>query len=608
MLKLPVIRAVFAGIIGYLVGALLTVLVRGGSMSDEICVISGFTLGLICWLLAIGLWGTWVREWRGLPPKPYELKGWQRYFGFSTDHKVIGIQYLVTLIAVMMLGGLSAMLIRIELSQAGETIMDADTYNKVMSMHGILMVAVAVAGVLGAFGNYLVPIMIGADDMAFPRLNAISYWVLPPVAVALLSAPLLGSFDSGWTAYPPLSVVNESGQILFVLGVTTFGLSSIFGGLNILTTVATMRAPGMTWSRLPIFVWGAVSASIISLLITQFFAASLILIAMDRVAGSTFFGAPTGGDPLLYQHLFWFYSHPAVYVMVLPSFGLSLEVLTHMSRKPLFAYRWCVAAMLTIVGLSCVVWAHHMFTSGMANYLHGPFMFLTEMISIPTGIIFLSAIGTLWRGKLWMKTPLILGMIWVFQFLMGGVTGIFLADVATDVQLHDSYFVVAHFHYTIMGGTIWGLLAGTFFWFPKMTGRMYNEKLGIAFALWISLAFQMTFLPQFWAGTNGMNRRIADYPVDFETANLISSIAALLLGTGFILLLVNLIWSARKGPKAGDNPWNANTLEWQVSSPPPEHNFPGLPEVVGHPYHYGTPGARHAELVSAGAGHDEDGQ
>jgi cytochrome c oxidase subunit 1 len=609
MLKVPpLIRAAVGGIVGYLVGAFLTVAIRGGSVNDEVCVVFGFIVGLVGWLLGIGLANTWVREWFGLPAKPDDLEGWKRYLSFSTDHKVIGVQYLATFIGVLLVGGIAAMIMRIELAQAGEGILTADRYNQVMSMHGILMVAVAVAGVLGAFGNYLVPIMIGADDMAFPRLNALSFWLVPPVAFGLLLAPALGSFDAGWTAYPPLSTINNSGTILFVLAVITFGLSSIFGGLNILVTVATMRAPGMTWSRLPIFVWGAVSASILSLLVTQFFAASLVLVAMDRVAGSSFFDGGAGGDPLLYQHFFWFYSHPAVYIMVLPSFGVGLEVITHMSRKPLFAYKAVVAAMLSIVGLSAIVWAHHMFTSGMAEYLHAPFMFLTEMISIPTGIIFLSALGTMWRGKIMLKAPMLLAMIWVFQFLMGGVTGIFLADVATDVQLHDSYFVVAHFHYTIMGGVIFGLMAGVHFWFPKITGRMLNNKIGTVFAVWIGLAFQATFIPQFWLGTNGMNRRVADYTSDLETGNLISSISAFFLGAGFILLVVNLLWSSRRGPKAGDNPWNATTLEWQVSSPPPEHNFPRLPEIVGHPYHYGTPGSRHAELVGASASHSEDDQ
>ena len=591
------LRAVIFGILGYLIGATLTWLVRGGSLGDEVCVVFGYVVGLIGWLFGIGMGDTWVREWFGRPASELEVTGWKRYLGFSTDHKVIGIQYMVTFLVVLLLGGVAALAMRLELAQAGEGILSADRYNQVMSMHGILMIAVAVAAILGSFGNYLVPIMIGADDMAFPRLNAVTFWLIPPVAIGLLAAPTLGSFDTGWTAYPPLSVINNSGQILFVLAVTTFGLSSILGGLNVVTTIVTMRAPGMTWGRLPIFVWAAFSASVLSLLVTQFFAASLVLIAMDRVAGTVFFDGGAGGDPLLYQHLFWFYSHPAVYVMVLPAFGVVLEVITHMARKPLFAYKAAVVSLLTIAGLSVIVWAHHMFTSGMATYLHGPFMFATEMISVPTGVIFLSAVATLWQGRLWMKTPLLFAMIWVFQFLMGGVTGIFLADVATDVQLHDTYFVVAHFHYTIMGGMLFAFLAGIFFWFPKITGRMINDRLGIVFALWLTVGFQLTFLPQFWLGTNGMNRRIADYPEQLEGANLFSSISSFLLGASFLLLVYILVSGARRGPVAGPNPWNASTLEWQVSSPPPEHNFSGQPRVVDHPYVYGTAGSRHAEFV-----------
>lgn len=591
------LRAVIFGILGYLVGATLTWLVRGGSLGDEVCVVFGYVVGLIGWLFGIGMGDTWVREWFGRPAGELEVTGWKRYLGFSTDHKVIGIQYMVTFLVVLLLGGVAALAMRLELAQAGEGILSADRYNQVMSMHGILMIAVAVAAILGSFGNYLVPIMIGADDMAFPRLNAVTFWLIPPVAIGLLAAPTLGSFDTGWTAYPPLSVINNSGQILFVLAVTTFGLSSILGGLNVVTTIVTMRAPGMTWGRLPIFVWAAFSASVLSLLVTQFFAASLVLIAMDRVAGTVFFDGGAGGDPLLYQHLFWFYSHPAVYVMVLPAFGVVLEVITHMARKPLFAYKAAVVSLLTIAGMSVIVWAHHMFTSGMATYLHGPFMFATEMISVPTGVIFLSAVATLWQGRLWMQTPLLFAMIWVFQFLMGGVTGIFLADVATDVQLHDTYFVVAHFHYTIMGGMLFAFLAGIFFWFPKITGRMINDRLGIVFALWLTVGFQLTFLPQFWLGTNGMNRRIADYPEQLEGANLFSSISSFLLGASFLLLVYILVSGARRGPVAGPNPWNASTLEWQVSSPPPEHNFSGQPRVVDHPYVYGTAGSRHAEFV-----------
>ncbi len=597
----PLLRAVVFAVVGYLIGAFLTVAIRGGSANDGVAVTFGFIVGLIGWLMGIGLWNAWAREWFGLPTKPEGASDWRRYFRFTTDHKVIGVQYLATFIVILLLGGALALVMRLELGAAGQGLMDADAYNKLMSMHGILMIAVAVAGILGSFGNYLVPLMIGADDMAFPRINALSFWLIPPVAVALLAAPLLGSFEAGWTSYPPLSVVAPGdGQVLFNLGIIAFGLSSILGGLNILTTVATMRAPGMSWGRLPIFVWSAFSASILSLLFTQFFAASMVLILLDRVAGTTFFDAAGGGDALMYEHMFWFYSHPAVYIMVLPGFGVALEVITHFSRKPLFAYKATVGAFLAIVGLSTVVWAHHMFTSGMANYFHAPFMAVTEFISIPTGVVFLAAAGTMWRGKLWFKTPLLLASGWIFNFLIGGLTGIFNADVATNVQLHDTYFVVAHFHYTIIGGSIFGLLAGAFYWFPKITGRMYHERMGQIFAVWVTVSLNLTFLPMFWVGVNGMNRRIADYPEALEGVNQFISWMAFLMGASFVLFAYNLLWSARRGKTAPANPWNATTLEWMVSSPPPQHNFPLLPEVVGHPYDYGVPGARHADLTGPG--------
>jgi len=589
------IRAIIMAFVGYVAGIWLTVAIRGGSPTDELAVIIGYVLALIGWLGGIGGIEAFGRQWMGKSVEISKDRGWRRYFQFSVDHKVIGIQYGVTLLGVLLIGGLSAMIIRIELASPGMGVVDLDDFNKIVSMHGILMVAVAVAGIIGAFGNYIIPIQIGAQDMAFPRINAIGFWLVPPVAVALLASPLLGAFNAGWTSYAPLSVTNESGQILFNMAIVTFGLSSILGGINVITTVITMRAPGMTWGRLPIFTWAGLATSLLSFAVTQFFAAAVILVTMDRVAGTSFF-QPEVGSALLYEHIFWFYSHPAVYIMVLPGFGVILEIVTTFSRKPLFAYKAVVASLFTIVGLSVVVWAHHMFTSGMANFLHGPFMILTEAISIPTGVIFLGILGTLWQGKLWFRTPLVVAFGWLFNFTIGGITGIFLADVATDIHLHDTYFVVAHFHYTIVGGSIFALLAAMFYWFPKFTGRMYNETAGKIFAVWVTVAFNMTFIPLFWAGMNGMNRRIGDYPAAFEGANKFASVSALILGASFLLFVGNLVWSAIWGPKVGPNPWKARTLEWLVPSPPPEHNFTSQPVVTGHPYAYGVKGSVHAHF------------
>jgi cytochrome c oxidase subunit 1 len=594
----PLLRALFWGILGFGLGASLTALVQavtGRPMGGEVALVLGYALGLAGWLLGIGVWHAWAREWLGGRTEP-EPPGWRRYLAFCTDHKVIGVQYLVTFVVVFLLAGALAMLMRVELSSPGLTIMSPDGYNTVMSLHGILMIAVAVAAVMGGLGNYLVPLMIGAEDMAFPRLNALSYWLVPPAAVLLLAAPFAGGFGAGWTAYPPLSEVTPLGQVLFVLAIITFGLSSILGGLNFLATIITMRAPGMTWGRLPIFVWSILAASILSLLFTQFFAASVLLVLLDRVAGMAFFDAARGGKPLLYQHLFWFYSHPAVYIMILPGFGIALEVLTHFSRKPLFAYPLAVAGFLGIVVLSGAVWGHHMFTSGMSEGAVTPFMVSTELISIPTGLVFLSALGTIWRGRLWLTTPMLFALAFVFNFLIGGITGIFLADVATDVHLTDTYFVVAHFHYTIVGGEIFALFAGIYYWFPKMTGRMYHEGLGKLHAWWMFLGFNLVFLPMFWLGINGMNRRIADYVPRFAGVNRFVSAAAFLLGASFLVFVWNMVAAGVRGPRAAANPWGARTLEWQVGAPPPRENFPVVPEVVGGPYDYGLPGAVHAWL------------
>ncbi|MBI4336558.1 MAG: cbb3-type cytochrome c oxidase subunit I [Chloroflexi bacterium] len=574
--------------------------------SAEALVVVGYIFGLVGWLLGVGVWGTWAREWFGLAARRGEAQGWRRYLRFSTDHKVIGVQYLVTFLVVMLLGGVLAVLMRAELMAPGKTIMTLNTYNNAMSLHGILMVAVAVAAIIGGLGNFLVPLLIGAEDVAFPRLNALSFWVIPPVAVLLLLTPLMGGFDSGWTAYPPLSVINAQGQTLYLLAFITFGFSSILGGLNFIATVIAMRAPGMTWSRLPIFVWSIFAASLISLTATQFVAFALLSVLLDRVAGTSFYDATQGGNALLYEHLFWFYSHPAVYIMILPAFGVALEVLAHFSRKPLFAYKWVVGAFMAVVGLSFLVWAHHLFTSGMSDFLHLPFMVTTELISIPTGIVFLSSLGTIWLGRLWLTTPMLFALGFLFNFLIGGITGIFLADVPTDLHLQDTYFVVAHFHYTIVGGEVFALLAGVYYWFPKLTGRMYSERLGKLHFWWVLLAYNVTFIPMFWAGLHGMNRRVADYSPELGGINLFISIAAFVLAASFLLMLVNLARAWVRGPAAGANPWKARTLEWQTSSPPPAENFPAEPQVVGAPYDYGVPGSRHAVVAAKGASEGEE--
>ena len=602
---MPLLRGTAFGGVGFLFGSGMAAGIREWMGLDpwvaEPLVVVGYIFGLIGWLLGVGLWETWAKEWLGFTPKEAPHTGWQRYFRFSTDHKVIGLQYLVTFVVFLLLAGILGVLIRVELLESGGVFLGANDFNTTMSLHGIIMIAVAVATIMGGFANFLVPLLIGAEDVAFPRVNALSYWIIPPVGVLLLISPLMGGFDSGWTAYPPLSVLNASGQLLFLLAFLTFGLSSILGGLNFLATIVTLRAPGMTWSRLPIFVWSIFAAALISLTATQFVAFGLVMVILDRVGGTSFFNASEGGNALLYEHVFWFYSHPAVYIMVLPAFGIALEVLTHFSRKPLFAYKWVVGSFLFIVGISFIVWAHHLFTSGMPDAFHLPFLVTTELISIPTGVVFLAGLGTIWQGRLWLTTPMLFALGFLLNFVIGGVTGIFLADVPTDIQLQDTYFVVAHFHYTIMGAEVFAIVAGVYYWFPKITGRMYNERLGKVHFWWMLVAFNVTFIPMFWAGLHGMNRRNPVYTADLTDINVFISVASFVLAASFALFALNLVYSWVRGPVASSNPWRSRTLEWQTASPPPVENFLYEPEVVGDPYDYGAPGSIHAIVGVAGA-------
>ncbi|MBK8575391.1 MAG: cbb3-type cytochrome c oxidase subunit I [Elusimicrobia bacterium] len=575
------VRGIIAGVISFLGFFFLLKIQLSAEASAAIAYVAAIPV-----YLAVGGGGTAFRRWLNEEEEP-EIHGISRYLSFNSDHKVVGVQYLFASFFLFFFAGIMAMIMRTELARAGLQFMSTQTYSTVMGSHGIGMVLVALTAIVGGFGNYVVPLQIGAKDMAFPRLNALSFWLLPPAVLILVSALFNGGFDFGWTAYAPLSTKGPVGKLFFLLAFATSGFSSIFGGVNLLVTIIRMRAKGMTFFKIPIFVHSIAATAVVITIATSVVASSLFMVIFDRVLNTSFFDPARGGSVILFQHLFWFYSHPAVYIMILPAFGLLLEVLPVFSRKPLFAYPLAVLSLWIIVVLSFVVWAHHMFTSGMWGLLNFPFLITTELISIPTGIMFLASLGTLWRGQIRFTTPTLFAVGVIANFLIGGLTGIFLADVPSDVHLHDTLFVTAHFHFTIVGGTIFAMFAGVYYWFPKMAGRLYNETLGRwHFALFF-YGFNATFIPMFWTGTHGLRRRVADFPPEMGPLQMWISVSAFVIFISVAIFLFNMIRSLRRGPPASGNPWNAQTLEWTLSSPPPAHNFDSPPEVHSTPYDFG---------------------
>ncbi len=494
------------------------------------------------------------------------------------------------------IAGLFAMLMRAQLAQPGGKFVDANTYNGLFSVHATLMIFLFIIPVFAGLANFVLPLMIGAPDMAFPRLNALSFWLLPIAGLMILGSFFApgGSFASGWTAYAPLSTSAPIGQDFFTIGVQFAGASSIATALNFLVTIITMRAPGMSFFRLPLLVWANFSTSLLVVIATPFIAASQFFVLLDRALGFNFFNAGRGGDVLMYQHVFWFYSHPAVYIMMLPGFGIISEVIAVKARKPIFGYRMMAFSLLAIVVLGFTVWAHHMFTSGMPSWIRVPMMITTCIIAVPTGVKIFSWLATLWRGVLHMDTPMLWALGFITMFTLGGISGVMLAMVPFDLHVSKTYFVVAHIHYVLFGGSVFTIFAGVYYWFPKMTGRMIDERLG-KWHFWTTFVFfNATFAPMHLIGIQGMPRRVADYSSQFATWNLIISIASFLLGLSTLIFVYNIVTSWRGGPRAVANPWRGLTLEWLVSSPPPIFNFDTLPTIVGGPYEYGVPGAVHA--------------
>jgi cytochrome c oxidase subunit 1 len=485
-------------------------------------------------------------------------------------------------------------------------------FNSLIGLHGIVMIAGILLGV-GGMINYLVPLMIGADDMAFPRLNAFAYWINVPGAILVLSSMAVGGWDTGWTGYPPLAILAPLGAQMFFLGVYFIGFSSILGALNMIVTTFTMRAKGMSLFRMPIFVWAALATSIIQLTATQLIGLSFLMNVTERTLGLGFFdpnltahalevGAPPG-NPILFQHLFWFYSHPAVYVFILPGLGIISELLPVFSRKPLFGYRWIALSSLAIALVGFLVWAHHMFAAGMEEFLRIPFSFATMLVAVPTGVKFFSWIGTMWKGKLSFPTPMLFTMGAISVFLIGGLTGPPNGTVATDLFLHDTYWVVGHFHATMFGGFIFPFFAALYYWFPKVTGRKYNETLGKIHFWLMTPGFWLQSFAQMWVGLNGMRRRIADYDpaLNLETGHLLITAAGFVIGLSVLIMVYNLATSARRGEVAEANPWGSRSPEFQIPSPIPEHSYSQPFEVTGEPYDYGLPGSVYVKKMAAGA-------
>lgn len=604
ILTLAIFRGFLAQIVGSIAGGALVMFIRilmgrpalaTNFTADEPLLVVGGLVGAIGFMLGVGSLTDWIKMAVGIDVPEHhghDPRGWRRYFEVSYDHKVIGIQYGITAVALLLIAGAFALAMRTELASSGLQVVSMSMFNSLIGLHGMIMIASILIGV-AALMNYLVPMLIGAMDMAFPRLNAFAFWINIPASLLVVSSLFFGGFETGWTGYPPLSSRTFPGVQMFFLGVYIIGLSSILGALNILVTTIRMRTIGMSWFRMPIFVWASFSTALISLTATQLIGLSFQMVMFERLFGMGFFNPDKGGNVLLFQHLFWFYSHPAVYVFVLPGLGIISELLPVFSRKPLFGYRWIAMSSLAIALVGFVVWAHHMFTSGMEEYLRVPFMYSTMLVAVPTGVKFFSWVGTMWGGKIQTPTPMLFVIGAITVFLFGGLTGPPHGTVSTDLHLHDSYFVVGHFHNTMFGGFVYPLFAAIYYWFPKITGRKMNETMGWLHFWLMTPAFWLMTGGMFIVGLHGMRRRIADYDpaLGFDNPHLLITLSAFMIGISVLIFIGNMIHSALYGEVAEGNVWRSRSPEWQVPSPMPEHNYDRPFVVTGQPYDYGLESA-----------------
>src|SRR5438876_4914672 len=587
-----------AAVAGLVVNKITTAYSPDTVPNDDAVAAAVYTAWVLFFFIGIGAfngvikWGFARRE--PTPAEELQLAGkgqglW-RYFRFTTDHKVVGMQYLATVFVLFFLGSMGAFMIRLEQSRPGAIFFNPSTYNTIVGIHGMIMIATTIIMISGPFGNFILPIMIGARDMAFPRLNALSYWLLFTAIPIFVSTLFLGGFQTAWPGFAPLAVRGLTpGMDAYCFTILVFAISTTLAAMNIITTTMVMRTRGMTWGRLPIFVWGVVFSVILSLTAFPSFLTVQMMVVLDRVFQTSFFLAASGGSNWLYEHLFWFFGHPEVYVIVLPALAVAAEIAVVFARKPLFGYRLMVASILGISILSVIVWGHHLYTSGSSDALNIPFMLDTELISIPTGIFFLALVGTIWRGKIWLTVPMLFVAAVLVNFVIGGITGIYLADLPTDELLHGGMFVTAHFHFTLVGAGVFGFFASFYYWFPKMVGKRLDSTLGMLHFWLFEIGFLGTFLSLFVAGLQGEPRWSANVAPPFVPANTVASLFTILIAASVFVAVYNVIYTLVRGEAAEANEWGGKTLEWTVPTPVPLENFEELPVVTSLPYGYGSP-------------------